>query len=69
MSIEKPDTSPFERAIELLQEGLVRYYEDENYEQIRDGLIQHFEFTYELGQIVLNVILSARCLVKVNRTR
>jgi len=37
------------RAIERLNEGLQRYQQDTNDAQIRDGLIQRFEFTYELS--------------------
>lgn len=58
MTVDKPDTSLFEQAIQRLEEGLVRYYEDENDEQIRDGLIQRFEFTYELAHRVLKRYLE-----------
>ncbi len=44
-----PDITPFEQAIQRLEEGLERYRKDTNDFQIRDGLIQRFEFTYELG--------------------
>jgi len=37
-----------ERAIERLDEGWIRYQENIEDTQIRDGLIQRFEFTYEL---------------------
>lgn len=43
------DLSPLRAAIARLGEGLVRYRADESDEQIRDGLIQRFEFTYELS--------------------
>ncbi len=46
---DKPDIKPLERAIQRLEEGLKRYHSDTNDLQIRDGLIQRFEFTYELG--------------------
>lgn len=46
---DKPDIEPLERAIERLQEGLERYRSDTSDLQIRDGLIQRFEFTYEQG--------------------
>jgi hypothetical protein len=39
------DISPFEKAIVRLSEGLARYELDVTDEQIRDGLIQRFEFT------------------------
>ena len=44
-----PDITPFKRAIQRLEEGLERYRKDTSDLQIRDGLIQRFEFTYELG--------------------
>jgi len=37
------------RAIERLDEGWQRYQQDTSDTQIRDGLIQRFEFTYELS--------------------
>jgi len=37
------------RAIERLDEGWQRYQKDTSDTQIRDGLIQRFEFTYELS--------------------
>ena len=45
----RPDIEPLEKAIQRLEEGLVRYRSDTTDLQIRDGLIQRFEFTYELG--------------------
>ncbi|MCY4165770.1 MAG: HI0074 family nucleotidyltransferase substrate-binding subunit [Gammaproteobacteria bacterium] len=53
-----PVTEPFERAIRRLEEGLARYREDTSDIQIRDGLIQRFEFTYELGHKVLKRYLE-----------
>ena len=44
---KKPDITPFEQAIQRLEEGLARYLADTSDIQIRDGLIQRFEFTYE----------------------
>lgn len=58
MPIRKPEIAPFERAIRRLQEGLARYRADESDTQIRDGLIQRFEFTYELGHKVLKRYLE-----------
>ncbi|MDT8438832.1 MAG: nucleotidyltransferase substrate binding protein [Wenzhouxiangellaceae bacterium] len=48
----------FERAIERLQEGLARYRLDESDTQIRDGLIQRFEFTWELAHKTLKRYLE-----------
>ena len=46
---DRPNIEPLERAIERLEEGLERYRSDTSDLQIRDGLIQRFEFTYEQG--------------------
>lgn len=53
------DFSSLVRAIERLNEGLVRYSRDRGDEQIRDGLIQRFEFTYDLGHKMLRRTLEA----------
>lgn len=52
------EIGPFERAIERLEEGLARYQADTSDTQIRDGLVQRFEFTYELGHKVLKRYLK-----------
>lgn len=49
----KLDISPLEKAVSRLQEGLVRYQQDIADTQIRDGLIQRFEFTYEISHKLL----------------
>lgn len=53
------DFSSLVRAIERLDEGLARYSRDTGDEQIRDGLIQRFEFTYDLGHKMLRRTLEA----------
>ena len=58
MPYDKPEIAPFERSIQRLEEGLVRYQADTSDTQIRDGLIQRFEFTYELGHKVLKRYLE-----------
>jgi len=58
MSNEKPEIAPFERAIQRLEEGLVRYRSDTTDTLVRDGLIQRFEFTYELGHKTLKHYLE-----------
>ena len=58
MLIDKPDISPFERAITRLEEGIARYRLNEDDDQIRDGLIQRFEFTYELAYKILKRYLE-----------
>jgi nucleotidyltransferase substrate binding protein (TIGR01987 family) len=47
------DISSLERAVARLREGLARYAQDPEDTQIRDGLIQRFEFTYELSHKML----------------
>jgi nucleotidyltransferase substrate binding protein (TIGR01987 family) len=58
MSVAKPRIDPLEKAIERLREGLVRYRLDITDTQIRDGLIQRFEFTYELAHKMLKRYLE-----------
>lgn len=58
MSNNKPEIVPFERAIQRLEEGLVRYQSDTTDTLVRDGLIQRFEFTYEIGHKVLKHYLE-----------
>lgn len=58
MSNDKPEIAPFERAIQRLEEILVRYRSDTTDTMIRDGLIQRFEFTYELSHKVLKYYLE-----------
>lgn len=45
--------SPLSNAIDRLDEGIVRYQTDTSDTQIRDGLIQRFEFTYEISHKML----------------
>ena len=47
------DFSPFVKAVARLDEGLERYNRDTSDVQIRDGLIQRFEFTYDLAHKML----------------
>jgi len=47
------DIISLKKAIARLEEGLARYAQDITDTQIRDGLIQRFEFTYELGHKLL----------------
>lgn len=53
------DISSLEKAITRLEEGLIRYQQDVNDTQIRDGLIQRFEFTYELSHKMLKRYLES----------
>ena len=42
------DITPLVNAIDRLREGLARHQSEPADDQLRDGLIQRFEFTYEL---------------------
>ena len=47
------DTTSLGNAVRRLREGLARHEREPKDEQIRDGLIQRFEFTYELSHKML----------------
>jgi nucleotidyltransferase substrate binding protein (TIGR01987 family) len=47
------DIGPFVNAVARLREGLDRHRREPNDEQLRDGLIQRFEYTYELSHRML----------------
>jgi nucleotidyltransferase substrate binding protein (TIGR01987 family) len=47
------DLTPLINATDRLREGLARHQREPNDEQLRDGLIQRFEFTYELAHRML----------------
>lgn len=59
------DLTPLAKAIQRLSEGLARYQADTSDTQIRDGLIQRFEFTYEISHKTLKRFLES---VSANRT-
>jgi nucleotidyltransferase substrate binding protein (TIGR01987 family) len=50
--------TPFANAVDRLREGLHRYERDRTDEQIRDGLIQRLEVTYELSHRMLKRYLE-----------
>lgn len=52
------DLSPLEGAVARLGEGWARYQQDVSDTQIRDGVIQRFEFTYELCHKMLKRYLE-----------
>lgn len=54
----KLDIEPLYRAIQRLKEGLSRFEQNESDDQLRDGLIQRFEFTYELSHKMLKRFLE-----------
>jgi hypothetical protein len=49
----KLDPVPLGNAVERLRAGLCRHQQDPADEQLRDGLIQRFEFAYELSHRML----------------
>jgi nucleotidyltransferase substrate binding protein (TIGR01987 family) len=53
------DFSSLANAVARLDEGLARYAADTSDTQIRDGLIQRFEFTYDLAHKMLRRALEA----------
>jgi nucleotidyltransferase substrate binding protein (TIGR01987 family) len=58
MTNDTIDLSPLERTINRLSEGWIRYQLDVSDLQIRDGLIQRFEFTYEISHKTLKRYLE-----------
>jgi nucleotidyltransferase substrate binding protein (TIGR01987 family) len=54
----KLDTTSLDNAVRRLREGLARSEREPTDEQIRDGLIQRFEFTYELSHKMLRRYLK-----------
>ena len=47
------DFTPLVAALARLEEGQTRYLRDTSDQQIRDGLVQRFEFTYDLSHKML----------------
>jgi len=58
MTDTKPRLDSLQKAIQRLDEGLERYHRDESDTQIRDGLVQRLEFTYELAHKTLKRYLE-----------
>lgn len=52
------DIAPLASAIGRLEEGLATYERDKTQALIRDGLIQRFEFTYEIAHKMLKRYLE-----------
>lgn len=52
------DISPLVNAVARLEEGYARYLQNIADQQIRDGLIQRFEFTYDLSDKMLKRFLE-----------
>lgn len=57
--METLNLQPLTRAITRLDEGWQRYLREQADEQIRDGLIQRFEFTYEISHKTLKRYLES----------
>ena len=53
------NTTPLANAVSRLAEGLVRYQSDVTDTQIRDGLVQRFEFTYQISHKLLKRYLES----------
>ena len=53
------NVTPLVNAVNRLAEGLARYESDVTDTQIRDGLIQRFEFSYEISHKLLKRHLEA----------
>jgi nucleotidyltransferase substrate binding protein (TIGR01987 family) len=53
------DISALERAISRLEEAVQAYQQDTSQSLIRDGLVQRFEFTYEISHRMLRRYLAA----------
>jgi hypothetical protein len=54
----KLDTTSLGNAARRLREGLARWEREPTDEQLRDGLIQRFEFTYDLSHKLLRRYLT-----------
>ncbi|HVH79837.1 MAG TPA: HI0074 family nucleotidyltransferase substrate-binding subunit [Stellaceae bacterium] len=52
------DITPLTNVVTRLREGLARYKHEPHDDQLRDGLIQRFDFTYELSHKMLRRQLS-----------
>lgn len=52
------DLTSLDNALQRLAEGIVRYEQDITDAQIRDGLIQRFEFSYEISHKMLKRYLE-----------
>ena len=56
---EQLDLTPLANAVQRLAEGLAEYQSNPAYTLIRDGLVQRFEFTYEISHKMLKRYLEA----------
>ena len=58
MAQTRPDLSVLQRALTRLVEGLARHRATPGDVQLRDGLVQRFEFTYEIAHTTLKRYLE-----------
>ena len=58
MSLQKLYLAPLENVLARLEEGYLRYQTDLSDIQIRDGLVQRYEFTYEVSHKMLKRYLE-----------
>ena len=54
------DLTPMQKAVARLAEGLTAHQAEPTNALLRDGLIQRFEFTYDLTAKILRRVLAAR---------
>jgi nucleotidyltransferase substrate binding protein (TIGR01987 family) len=64
MSDHRTKFENFKNAIERLKEGILKF--DEKNDLLRDGLIQRFEFTFELAWKTLKVCFEDEGLIGLN---
>lgn len=64
MSVPESQLTNFQNALTRLIEGIVKY--DETNDLIRDGLIQRFEFTFELAWKTLKSVFEDEGLIGLN---
>jgi nucleotidyltransferase substrate binding protein (TIGR01987 family) len=57
--IEQLDLTPLANAVKRLAEGLAEYQSNPAHTLVRDGLVQRFEFTYEISHKMLKRYLEA----------
>ena len=56
---EQLDLTPLANAVQRLAEGLAEYRSNPSHTLVRDGLVQRFEFTYEISHKMLKRYLEA----------
>ena len=58
MNSKNLDLTPLKNALDRLVEGNSRYLQDTADTQIRDGLIQRYELTYEISHKILKIYME-----------